>query len=63
MKLLDLDKYLRKQGCLIVREGGNHTIYQNEALNKNVPVPRHREIKNSLVKKICKQLEVPSPFN
>jgi len=62
MRLLDLEKHLKKHGCSIVREGGNHTIYTNHKNRKNVPVPRHREIKNILVNKICKQLEIPSPF-
>ena len=62
MRLSDLQKHLRKHGCVILREGGNHTIYSNRKNKKNVPVPRHREIKNALVKSICKQLEIPSPF-
>jgi len=62
MRLLDLDKHLKKHNCFVAREGGNHTIYQNSISRKNVPVPRHREIKNLLVKKICKQLEIPSPI-
>lgn len=63
MRLFDLEKHLRKNGCLLIREGGNHAIYRNPSINKNVPVPRYREIKNALVKAICKQLEIPSPFN
>lgn len=63
MKLLDLKRHLAKRGCVIIREGGNHTIYQNLANKKNVPIPRHREIKNSLVEGICRQLDIGSPFN
>ncbi len=63
MRLLEFERHLKKYGCLIIREGGNHTIFQNLKNCKISPVPRHREIKNLLVIKICKQLEIPSPFN
>jgi mRNA interferase HicA len=59
MHLLDFVKHLRVHGCILLREGGNHTMYMNPANGKRVPVPRHREIKNLLAQKICKQLEIP----
>jgi len=61
MRLTDLIKHLKKEGCFLVREGGSHTIYNNPNNKKNVPVPRHREIKNMLAKKICQQLEIDPP--
>ena len=62
MKLNDLERHLKINGCIKVREGGNHTIWKNSSSNKPVPVPRHNEIKNILAIKICKQLEIPNPF-
>lgn len=55
MKLNDLERHLRKNGCVKKREGGNHTIWENPSNKKISPVPRHNEIKNILVKKISEQ--------
>lgn len=61
MKLRDLITHLNKQGCLLLREGGNHSIYYNPAKSKTSAVPRHKEINDFLAKKICKDLEIPKP--
>jgi mRNA interferase HicA len=61
MKLNDLERHLRANGCVKKRDGGNHTIWDNPSNGKIAPVPRHREIKEGLVKKICKELDIPSP--
>lgn len=29
MKLADLERHLRQQGCILYREGGGHTIWFN----------------------------------
>lgn len=29
MKRLDLIKHIEKQGCVMLREGGNHTVFVN----------------------------------
>lgn len=58
MKSVNLYKYLLKQNCHLIKEGGNHTIYQNLVNKKISSVPRHKEIKNNLVRKICKDLEI-----
>jgi mRNA interferase HicA len=60
MKRLKLIKHLEKHGCVFVREGANHTIFQNPNTNKTSAIPRHSEIADILALKICKQLEVPS---
>jgi predicted RNA binding protein YcfA (HicA-like mRNA interferase family) len=44
MKRKDLIKYLEKNGCKLLREGGNHTIYINSVTQKVSAIPRHREI-------------------
>ena len=59
MKLVDLEKHLRKNRCAKKREGGNHTVWENKESKKITAVPRHREIKDLLAKKICKQLDIP----
>ncbi len=41
--------------------GGNHTIDVNRAAKKTSSVPRHNEINNDLVKKICRDLQVSQP--
>lgn len=61
MKRRDLIRHLEKHGCEQLREGGKHTIYVNRSARKTSAVPRHREINEFLARKICKDLEVPSP--
>jgi predicted RNA binding protein YcfA (HicA-like mRNA interferase family) len=46
MKQSNFIKHLQKQNCLLIREGGNHAIYQNQVNKKITSVPRHKEIKN-----------------
>jgi mRNA interferase HicA len=61
MKRRDLLAYLEEHGCTLVREGGRHSIYQNTDNKQSAPVPRHKEISDLLVRKICKQLGISSP--
>lgn len=63
MKLADLEKHLRKNGCTKRRQGGNHTIWGNNSNQRITAVPRHREIKDLLARKICKQLDIPLILN
>lgn len=58
MKLTELEKHFRKHGCTKKREGGNHSIWENKENKKISAVPRHREVKDLLAQKICKQLEI-----
>jgi mRNA interferase HicA len=58
MKRKELIRYLRSKGCELLREGGNHSWWYNPALNKRSAVPRHTEIDDLLVKKICKDLGI-----
>ena len=62
MKIVDFLKHLKKHDCELIREGGNHSVYFNRVKNKITTVPRHKEIKNNLCRKICKDFEIPSPF-
>lgn len=61
MKLADLERHLRLNGCVLHREGGAHSIWLNPSSQKIASVPRHREIKEGTVRAICKQLEIPHP--
>ena len=59
MKRSELVKYLRSQGCELLREGSRHSWWHNPDLNKRSAVPRHVEISDLLAKKICKDLGIP----
>ena len=41
MRLRDLERHLRGQGCVFFREGGAHTVWLNPANRKITSVPRH----------------------
>ncbi len=57
MKKNDLLKKLHKLGCEFVRHGGNHDFYRQPKTGKSQPIPRHREIKEMLAKKIIRHLD------
>ena len=59
MKRRDLIRHLLSHGCEKLREGGKHTIFVNRTAKKTSSIPRHREINDFLVRKICRDLEVP----
>jgi mRNA interferase HicA len=61
MKRKDLVSHLTQNGCKLLREGGNHSIYYNPLKNKISAVPRHNEINDFLARKICKDLEISKP--
>jgi mRNA interferase HicA len=61
MKRRDLLQHLEHHGCVLLREGRNHTVYVNRDKGKLSTIPRHREIDNFLARKIMRDLEVPEP--
>jgi predicted RNA binding protein YcfA (HicA-like mRNA interferase family) len=61
MKRTKLLKHLHAHGCKYYREGGRHTIYTNADETRKTAVPRHPEIKPNLVRKVCKDLDIPVP--
>jgi len=61
MKRNKLLKYLLRNGCQFLREGKSHSIYFNTRNNKVSTVPRHPDIKQFTVEKICKDLEIGIP--
>ncbi|MFH1564192.1 MAG: type II toxin-antitoxin system HicA family toxin [Nitrospirota bacterium] len=56
MKRQELIRQLLDMGCVLIRHGGKHDWYQNPNIMMSQPVPRHREIKDSLTKHIIKML-------
>lgn len=56
MKRGDLLRELRRAGCVLDRHGGRHDLYRNPANGRKAPVPRHREIKESLADLIRRRL-------
>ena len=60
MKRREFIKYIEKNGCKLLREGGHHSVYWNPQANKISTVPRHTEVVDQLAKKICKDLGIPS---
>ncbi|HUT86761.1 MAG TPA: type II toxin-antitoxin system HicA family toxin [Candidatus Heimdallarchaeota archaeon] len=58
MKRGDFIRSLAKRGCYLYRHGKRHDIYANPRTGRKAPVPRHPEIKESLVRLIEHQLGV-----
>ena len=61
MKRIDLIRHLEAHGARLLREGGNHSVYVNPAVNKVTTVPRHREVNDFLARRICRALEIREP--
>lgn len=58
MKKKELENWLIKHKCIIVRQGAGHEIWKNMQNNKVTSIPRHTEVKKFLAKGICKQLDI-----
>ena len=56
MKRVDLIRIITENGAVFVRHGGNHDWYKNPKTGVAEAIPRHREIKEALAKKIIKRL-------
>jgi len=56
MKRAELIREIKSMGCALIRHGGKHDWYQNPNTKVSQPVPRHREIADSLAKHILKML-------
>jgi len=59
MKRSALLQHLRRHGCVLKREGGSHSLWVNPVNGAVEAVPRHMEIPNNLVRKICRGLGIP----
>jgi mRNA interferase HicA len=58
MKRVDLIRELEQAGCELHRHGAKHDMYRNRSNGKKAPVPRHREISESLCRMIRRQLGI-----
>ncbi len=54
MKREALLRYLRRNGCVVRREGKEHSLWENPQTGHVEAVPRHVEIANLLAKRICR---------
>ena len=61
MKRVDLIRHMESHGCLLLREGAKHSVYCNSENNLTSAIPRHRQINAFLVRKICRDLDIPEP--
>ena len=61
MKRRDLLQHLSANGCQLLREGARHSWWHHPILGKRSAVPRHNEINDHLVRKICRDLGIPVP--
>ncbi len=59
MKKRDLEKTLSRLGWWLKREGANHEIWTNG--DDTEPVPRHREVKELLARKIIERARSNPP--
>jgi mRNA interferase HicA len=59
MKRVDLIKTIEGLGCVLIRHGAKHDWYQNPRTGVSQPVPRHREIKERLARRIVRLLGNP----
>jgi predicted RNA binding protein YcfA (HicA-like mRNA interferase family) len=56
VKRTDLIKKIKALGCVFVRHGGKHDWYQNPQTGVSQAIPRHREVKERLARRIIKKL-------
>jgi mRNA interferase HicA len=56
VKRVDLIKEIEALGCEFIRHGGKHDWYRNPRTGVSQPVPRHREIKEHLARRILRML-------
>lgn len=61
MKRRDLIRHLLQQGCVLVREGSEHSIWENPVAKRRASMPRHNEILEFTAGRICKQPDVRTP--
>lgn len=61
MKKRELERHLIAHGCALARQAAKHELWENAATGERAAVPRHREIKTTTTRGICRQLGVPIP--
>ena len=58
MKRSEFLRRINGLGCELLRLGNRHDIYINTNNGKRAPIPRHKEIADTLTKIILKQLGI-----
>ena len=58
MKRREFVAELHRAGCVLARHGSRHDVFRNPANGRQAPVPRHREISDSLCAVIRRQLGI-----
>ena len=58
IKRQQLEKHLKRCGCILLREGGKHSVWENPANDRRATMPRHREIPRTTARAICSQLGI-----
>jgi mRNA interferase HicA len=61
MKRRDLLRHLSRNGCYLLREGSEHSVWENPLNGRRTAIPRHREIVDFTALRICRQLDIPLP--
>jgi mRNA interferase HicA len=61
MKRIELIRHLERNGCQLLREGNNHSVYVNRSTKRSTAVLRHREVNDFLASKICDELQIRRP--
>jgi predicted RNA binding protein YcfA (HicA-like mRNA interferase family) len=61
MKRQAFIRHIQAHGCVLMREGGKHSVYYNPKNNQTSAIPRHREINNFLARRICRDLGIADP--
>jgi len=61
MKRQALLRHLRRDGCVLKREGVSHSLWEDSSTGHVEGIPRHTEIPNLLAKRICRGLSVREP--
>lgn len=56
-----LEEHLREHGCELDHHGGKHDVWVNPATGTKTSIPRHRTVKKSTARSICRDLGVPLP--
>ncbi len=57
----DFVGHMMKSGCRLERESQGHSWWINSAFAKRSSVPRHSELADVLVEKICSDLGIDRP--
>jgi len=56
MKRDDFIKVLKQNGILFDHHGKRHDIFVHEETGKQIPVPRHNELKNKFLKLVLAEI-------